>query len=295
MNAASHPTTPKHISMGQRTHCRKPAAVSPQDTRPDAEPRCYDHAPRMGEDQPSVAVPNCRNFAIVVFGRRGGRRKSVSQICVAIATKLELTDRSQGARRGSSGRVHRSITVAEGREQAGRCGVCCDANEDNPMRNITDHAVTTTVTDKRDARLAAAWRLAASAGVISLMLGATAGAALAAKPGGGGGGHPGGGGGHPGGGGGGAHFGGGAPHFSARAAAPHFSAPRAHFSAPHVAHFSRPSFHAHAMGGSHFNHANNGSIGHAQVTPSHVTPLAVHPLATGAHPFAAGVHPAARA
>jgi hypothetical protein len=49
------------------------------------------------------------------------------------------------------------------------------------------------------------------------------------------------------------------------------------------------------MGGSHFNHANNGSIGHAQVTPSHVTPLAVHPLATGAHPFAAGVHPAARA
>ena len=146
------------------------------------------------------------------------------------------------------------------------------------------------------------WKMAASAGVISLMLCAATGFALAAKPGGGGGGgHPGGGGGHPGGGGGhpggggaphfgggGApHFGGGGPHFTAHAAAPHFSAARAsaphfssaHFSSARGAHFSRPAFRAHAASGSRFNHANlsHTNASHALATPSHVT---AHALAT---------------
>jgi hypothetical protein len=157
------------------------------------------------------------------------------------------------------------------------------------MRSTADKHVKSTATHGNAARTVA-WKIAASAGIISLMLSAVAGTALAAKPGGhggGGGGHPGGGGGHPGGGGGG-HSGGGAPHFSARAATPHFSA-------PHVAHFSRPAFHAHAAGVSHLNRVNNNSIRHAHMTPSHVTPSAVHPLATTAHSLATGVHPTARA
>ncbi len=40
---------------------------------------------------------------------------------------------------------------------------------------------------------------------------------------------------------------------------------------------------------------NNGSIRNAHLTPSHLTPSAVHSLATAAHPLAAGLHPAARA
>jgi hypothetical protein len=58
-------------------------------------------------------------------------------------------------------------------------------------------------------------------------------------------------------------------------------------SAPHVAHFSSPSFHAHATGGARVNGAN--------VSHAHVTPSLAHPLATTAHPLAAGLHPAARA
>jgi hypothetical protein len=87
----------------------------------------------------------------------------------------------------------------------------------------------------------AALKIAASAGVISLILAAATGTAFAAKPGGGGGGggHPaGGGGGHPGGGGaphiGGGAPGGGAPHFGGGGGAPHIGGGGApHFSAPH--------------------------------------------------------------
>lgn len=97
-------------------------------------------------------------------------------------------------------------------------------------------------------RVSAALKIAASAGVISLMLAAAAGTALAAKPGPAGG-HPGGGGGgHPGGGGP-PHMGGGAPHFGGGAphmAAPHMAAP--HMAAPHMAapHFAAPHFAGHA-------------------------------------------------
>jgi hypothetical protein len=126
----------------------------------------------------------------------------------------------------------------------------------------------------RTKRISAALKMAASAGVVTLMLSAGAGTALAAKPGGGGGPHPGGGAPHPGGGGphiggggaphfGGApHIGGGAPHFGSAphigAAAPHFSAP--HFGgghpgggAPHFAGHAAPHFSAAPMhGGGHF-------------------------------------------
>jgi hypothetical protein len=40
---------------------------------------------------------------------------------------------------------------------------------------------------------------------------------------------------------------------------------------------------------------NNGSIRHAHLTPSHVTPSAIHPLATAAHPLATALHPVAHA
>jgi LTXXQ motif family protein len=117
-------------------------------------------------------------------------------------------------------------------------------------------------------QISAALKIAASAGVISLMLVAAAGTAFAAKPGPGGG-HPGGGGPHPGGGGpphigGGApHFGGGAPHMAApHMAAPHMAAP--HFAAPHMAAHPAPHFAPHAA--PHFAHGPSAShfAGHAQ-------------------------------
>lgn len=177
-------------------------------------------------------------------------------------------------------------------------------------------------------RSAAAFKIAASAGVISLMLAAATGTALAAKPGGGGGGgHPGGGGGHPGGGGA-PHVGGGAPHIGGGGGgAPHFSAPHfsggrpgggggvphfaahatPHFSAAH-AHFA-PHFASHAHSGSsaRFAHVNHGAnlshanashvnLSHANLNHAPLAPSAAHPLATTAHPLTAAAHnlPAAR-
>jgi hypothetical protein len=163
----------------------------------------------------------------------------------------------------------------------------------------------------RATRLSAALKIAASAGVISLMLAAAAGTALAAKPGGGGGGggHPAGGGGHPGGGGA-PHFGGGgggAPHFAApRAAAPHVAAPHftahaaPHFAphfAPHAApqiahgHFA-PSFAGRAHGGSSaaFARFNHGNLSHGNLSNAHLAPSTAHSLATAAHPLTAAAH-----
>jgi LTXXQ motif family protein len=112
------------------------------------------------------------------------------------------------------------------------------------------------------------WKLAASATVISLMLVAAAGTAVAKPPaqaarGGRPAGHPSGG--HP----------GGAPHFNARAATPHFSAARVHAS-PHFS-STRPSFHSHVATT-------------PRVTPSTVRPLATtaRPLTTTARPLATG-------
>ncbi len=156
-------------------------------------------------------------------------------------------------------------------------------------------------------------KIAATLGAIGLALCVSAGMALAAKPGGGGGGHPAGGGGHPGGGGG--HPGGGggggvhfnaahvsAPHFNAARfhATPHFaahshftphvSAARNHFT-PHVSgthgrHFASPSVHPHAA--SQFAHGLNRH-------GTHATTLA-HPLTTTRHALTtARVRPLAHA
>lgn len=168
-----------------------------------------------------------------------------------------------------------------------------------------------------------AFKIAASAGVISLMLAAATGTALAAKPGGGGGGHPGGGGGgHPGGGGAPHMGGGGAPHFGGGGGgAPHFAAP--HFSGgghpggggvPHFAGHAAPRFTAHASprfnaahanfashnhggGSARFAHANHGIASHVNTNLSHanashapLAPSAAHSLATTAHPLAAAAH-----
>jgi len=180
----------------------------------------------------------------------------------------------------------------------------------------------------------AAFKIAASAGVFSLMLAAATGTALAAKPGGGGGGgHPaGGGGGHPGGGGA-PHFGGGggAPHIGGGGGAPHFSAPHfgggghpggagvPHFTAHAAPHFNAahghfaPNFASHTRSGgsARFAHANHGIASHANTSNANLShananhanlnhaslaPSTAHSLATTAHPLAAAAHnlPAAR-
>jgi hypothetical protein len=190
------------------------------------------------------------------------------------------------------------------------------------MKNINKTPVTGSNTRRRSAAL----RIAASAGVISLMLAAASGTALAAKPGGGGGGHPGGGGGghpaggggapHVGGGGGGAphfggggggaphfsaapHFGGGVPHFAGHAA-PRFSAAHAnpHFNAHAASRFNASRAHGapnfagraatHAPGGtaSRFAHFNQGVAGHTNLSHAQITGSTAHPLATTAHPLA---------
>ena len=145
------------------------------------------------------------------------------------------------------------------------------------MKNINKKAP---VMSKRTTRLFKAFKIAASAGVVSLMLAASAGTVLAAKPGGG---AP-----HMGGGGGAPHFsaarvgggrpGGGVPHFTAHAA-PHFSAAHAHF-APHVTGHAARSF----------AHVNHGVTSHANLSHANVGPSAAHPLATTAHPLTTAAH-----
>jgi LTXXQ motif family protein len=178
----------------------------------------------------------------------------------------------------------------------------------------------------RTIRNCAPLKIAASAGVIGLMLSAAAGTAFAAgHPGGGGGGAPhiGGGGGAPHIGGGGApHFGGGgAPHFGGGGAphfggggAPHFSAPHVggahpggvpHFAghaAPHVnfaghgaphfaghaARFARPAFHAHGGAAGRFAHVNHGIVSHGIASHAQTNININH-----AHLAPSAVHPSA--
>ena len=182
------------------------------------------------------------------------------------------------------------------------------------MTKINKNSNKSAVTHSAPKPRSAAFKIAASAGVISLMLAAGAGAALAAKPGGGGG-HPGGGGGHPGGGGA-PHVGGGAPHFGGGGGGtPHFSAPHfggghpgggiphfahavPHFTAHAVPHFNAahghvaPNFASHARGGggARFAHTNHGIASHANLKHGPLAPSTAHSLANTAHPLNAATH-----
>jgi hypothetical protein len=157
INAASHATTPKHISVGQRTHCRQPVAVSPQRDATGRRTKTHgidahqsnampyplkqvrlaadaarivlasasicpqrprpEHAPRPGEDQPSAARASQGQSEQELISDHNSATRGFHH--AANTTKLKLNPQIRMDRCAAETCVRCNITVAERRNVRG--------------------------------------------------------------------------------------------------------------------------------------------------------------------------------